>query len=83
MRKWRILLAVVLIIVAIAALAVGVVYLTVAPHSLPSFFPGHTTHPHKPTEYKKGTAGIVAGVVLVAAAIGVMLSGRRRPKRWN
>ena len=81
MNNWRMVLAVVLFIVAIAAIAVGVLYLTVDPHSLPSFFPGHTTKTHKPTEYKKGTAGVVAGVVVLAAGFGVMVSGRRK-RRW-
>jgi len=81
MRNWRMVLAVILIILAIAAIAVGVVYLTVVPHSLPSFFPGHTTKVKKPTLYKKGTAGVVAGVVVLAAAIGLIISGRRT-RRW-
>jgi amino acid permease len=82
MRKARRVIAIILLIGAIAAIAVGVVYLTVPAHSLPSILPGHVHGGSTKKLWKKGTAGVVAGVVLFGLAVGVRLSGRRK-RHWN
>ena len=70
-------LAIILLIVGIAAIAAGVLYLTQPAHSLPTFFPGYAAHvvgKHS----KRGYAGIALGAVLVIIALAVALSGPRR-----
>lgn len=68
-------LAVVVLIIALLAIAGGVMYLAVPSESLPSFFPGHlagVTAKH----YNRGDAGIGIGIVLATA--GFFLIRRRR-----
>ena len=60
MAKSRVLLAVLLGIAAVAAIALGVMYVVVPVHSLPSFIPGHAAvglAKHK----RRGEAGIGVG----------------------
>lgn len=64
------LLTVILIIVGVAAIVAGVLYLTQPAHSLPTFFPGYAAHlagkrPHR------GYAGIALGAVLIIIALFV------------
>lgn len=75
----RATLTVLLVIIAVLAIAAGVMYAVVPVHSLPSFIPGHAKvgnnkHTHR------GIAGIALGVVLLVIAVVVGSSGRRR--RW-
>jgi hypothetical protein len=73
----RRVLAIILLIVGVAAIVVGVLYLTQPAHSLPTFFPGYAAHvvgKHS----KRGYAGIALGAVLVIIALAVALSGPRR-----
>ena len=74
---------VLLVVVGALAIAAGVVYLVEPAHSLPSFFPGHMNSPARPAasaafHRKKGEAGVIAGAVLVIAAIVVAFA---RPAR--
>jgi hypothetical protein len=74
---------VLLLVVGALAIAVGVVYLVEPSHSLPSFFPGHLNSPARPVasaafHRKRGEVGVIAGAVLVIAAIVV---GFARPTR--
>jgi hypothetical protein len=72
-------LAIAIFIVGVAAIVVGVLYVTQAAHSLPTFFPGYAAHSiGKHT--KRGYAGIALGAVLVIIAFVVARSGSgRRP----
>jgi hypothetical protein len=75
----RRVLAIILLIVGVAAIAAGVVYLTQPAHSLPTFFPGYAAHVvGKHT--KRGYAGIALGVLLVIIAFVLALTGPR-PRR--
>lgn len=71
--------------IGVVAVVVGVIYLVVPSHSLPSFFPGHVlatkSHPGLGKHNKKGDAGVAAGVVLVIIAIALVASGRRSRHR--
>lgn len=61
----------VLIVVGVLGLIAGAIFVAVPAHSLPSFVPGHivgSTRHH----VKRGIAGIVLGVVLLA--VGGFLS---------
>ena len=63
-RKWLVPLAVIL---GIALIVVGIVYLAEPARSLPSFFPGHdagSTHHHT----KHGIAAILVGLACFAFA---------------
>jgi hypothetical protein len=74
-------LAIVLVIVGIAAIVVGVLYLTQPAHSLPTFFPGYAAHAVG-KHSKRGYAGISFGGVLVIIAVVVAFSGsRQQPPR--
>jgi hypothetical protein len=83
MHNWRVVISILLGIAAVAAIAIGVIYVTVPMHSLPSFIPGHTSGSgHSSLKHaKRGYAGIGVGVVLLVVAIAVTLSGRRR-RSW-
>jgi 4-hydroxybenzoate polyprenyltransferase len=70
-------LAIVIFIVGVAAIVVGVLYLTQPAHSLPTFFPGYAAHSIA-KHTKRGYAGIALGAVLVIVAIVVAMTGSRR-----
>ncbi len=62
---------IILIIVGLVLLAVGFVYLSVVTGKLPSFLgkiPHGTTH-----HFKRGYAGVIAGVVCLLVAIGLSM----------
>ena len=69
----------VLFIIALVAIAAGVVYLTESAHALPSFFPGHSASVAAVGKHtKRGIAGLVAGGVLLVISIALLMTGRRR-----
>ena len=72
----RSLLAVILLVAGVLGLVVGILYLTEAAGSLPTFFPGYVAHASGKLT-KHGIAAVVAGAVLLALGI-VAASGRRR-----
>jgi amino acid transporter len=84
MNKWRVLLAVVLGIAALAAIVLGVMYVVIPAHSLPSFVPGATSgHGHGTAKHtKRGYAGIVVGVVLLVVCVVVARTGGRHRHNW-
>jgi amino acid permease len=64
----RRVLVIALLVVGVAAIVVGVLYLTQSAQSLPTFFPGYVAHAlGKHT--KRGYAGVALGVVLVIIAL--------------
>jgi len=73
----RRLLAIILLIVGVAAIVAGVLYLTQPAHSLPTFFPGYAAHVVS-KHTNRGYAGIALGAVLVIVAFVVALTGPRR-----
>jgi 4-hydroxybenzoate polyprenyltransferase len=70
-------LAIILLIVGVAAVVAGVLYLTQPANSLPTFFPGYAAHVVG-KHMKRGYAGVALGAVLVIVAFVVALTGPRR-----
>jgi 4-hydroxybenzoate polyprenyltransferase len=73
----RRVLAIILLVVGVAAIVAGALYLTQPAHSLPTFFPGYAAHVVA-KHSKRGYAGIALGAVLVIVAFVVALTGPRR-----
>jgi hypothetical protein len=71
-------LAVVLLIAGLAALAVGIVYFTVAANELPSFL-GKLSH-NTGHRNKRGVAAAAVGVILIAGS--ALAFWRSRSRRW-
>ena len=74
-------LAIILLIVGVAAVVAGVLYLTQPANSLPTFFPGYAAHVVA-KHSKRGYAGIALGAVFLIAALVVAFRGswqRARP----
>ena len=67
MRNDR-LLAVLAAIVGIALIVVGVIYIALNEHDIPSFFPGHVSHPASHHHVKHGIAAILLGLACLAFA---------------
>ena len=75
----RRVLAIILLIIGVAAIVAGVLYLTQPAGSLPSFFPGYAAHVASKHTHR-GYAGIAFGAVLVIVSFVVALTGpHRRP----
>ena len=60
-------LTILLVVLAAALIAVGVIYLTKTAGDLPSFFPGHAAHSAK-HHYKHGLAALTLAVVALFGA---------------
>lgn len=76
----RNVIAIILVIIALLAIAAGVIYLIEPIHSLPSFFPGHTkgTGGHFDDKHtKRGLAALAVGIVIFVVGFGLGISGRR------
>lgn len=74
-------LAIILLVVGVAAVVAGVLYLTQPANSLPTFFPGYAAHVVA-KHSKRGYAGIALGAVFLIAALVVAFRGswqRARP----
>ena len=67
MRSDR-LLAALAALVGVALVAVGVIYIALNEHDLPSFFPGHVSHPASHHHVKHGIAAILLGLACLAFA---------------
>lgn len=61
-------LAVLAAIVGIALIVVGVIYIALNEHQIPSFFPGHVSHPSTHHHVKHGIAAILLGLACLAFA---------------
>jgi hypothetical protein len=76
-----VLIALVVVVVGLAFLAGGIVYYALPAHSLPSFFPSHTSATALGAgvhHTKKGLVGVVIGAVLLVAGAVVALLGTSR-----
>jgi hypothetical protein len=62
------LLALVAALIGIALLVVGVIYIVENEHQIPSFFPGHASHPSSHHHVKHGIAAILLGLACLAFA---------------
>jgi hypothetical protein len=62
------LLAVLAAVLGIALLVVGVIYIALNEHQIPSFFPGHVSHPSSHHHVKHGIAAILLGLACLAFA---------------
>jgi uncharacterized membrane protein len=62
------LLAVVAAILGVALIVVGIVYIAFNEHAIPSFFPGHVSHPSSHHHVKHGIAAILLGLACLAFA---------------
>jgi amino acid permease len=62
------LLAAVAALVGLALIAVGVIYIALNEHDIPSFFPGHVSHPASHHHVKHGIAAILLGLACLAFA---------------
>jgi hypothetical protein len=67
MRNDR-LLAALAGLVGLALIAVGVIYIALNEHDIPSFFPGHVSHPASHHHVKHGIAAILLGLACLAFA---------------
>jgi hypothetical protein len=67
MRNDR-LLAALAALVGLALIAVGVIYIALNEHDIPSFFPGHVSHPASHHHVKHGIAAILLGLACLAFA---------------
>ncbi len=67
MRNDR-LLAALAGLLGLALIAVGVIYLALNEHDIPSFFPGHVSHPASHHHVKHGIAAILLGLACLAFA---------------
>jgi hypothetical protein len=67
MRNDR-LLAALAALIGVALIAVGIVYIALNEHDIPSFFPGHVSHPASHHHVKHGIAAILLGLACLAFA---------------
>jgi hypothetical protein len=73
------LVRIVLVVLGIAAVVVGIIYLVEPVHSLPSFFPGHTSSGKgQRHHHTRGYIAIGVGVILVIIAVVARRSRRDR-----
>ena len=67
MRNDR-LLAALAALIGFVLIAVGVIYIAFNEHDIPSFFPGHVSHPSSHHHVKHGIAAILLGLACLAFA---------------
>ena len=67
MRSDR-LLAALAAILGFVLIVVGVIYIAFNEHDIPSFFPGHVSHPASHHHVKHGIAAILLGLACLAFA---------------
>ena len=67
MRSDR-LLAALAALLGLALVAVGVIYIALNEHDIPSFFPGHVSHPASHHHVKHGIAALLLGLACLAFA---------------
>jgi drug/metabolite transporter (DMT)-like permease len=62
------LLALAATLLGILLMVIGVIYLVKTEHQIPSFFPGHVSHPASHHHVKHGIAAILLGLACLAFA---------------
>jgi hypothetical protein len=62
------LLAALAALLGLALIVVGVIYIALNEHDIPSFFPGHVSHPASHHHVKHGIAAILLGLACLAFA---------------
>jgi uncharacterized membrane protein HdeD (DUF308 family) len=62
------LLAAVAAILGVVLIVIGVVYIALNEHDIPSFFPGHVSHASSHHHVKHGIAAILLGLACLAFA---------------
>ena len=67
MRNDR-LLAALAALLGLVLIAIGVTYIALTEHDIPSFFPGHVSHPANHHHIKHGIAAILLGLACFAFA---------------
>ena len=67
MRNDR-LLAALAALLGLVLIAVGIVYIALNEHDIPSFFPGHVSHASSHHHVKHGIAAILLGLACLAFA---------------
>jgi len=67
MRNDR-LLAALAALLGLVLIAIGVTYIALTEHDIPSFFPGHVSHPSSHHHVKHGIAAIFLGLACFAFA---------------
>lgn len=55
-------------LLGILLLTIGVIYIAETEHQIPSFFPGHVSHPASHHHVKHGIAAILLGLACLAFA---------------
>lgn len=67
MRSDR-LLVVLATVLGVILIVIGIVYIAFNEHDIPSFFPGHVSHPSNHHHVKHGIAAILLGLACFAFA---------------
>jgi uncharacterized membrane protein len=62
------LLALAAALLGVLLIVVGVIYMVETEHQIPSFFPGHVSHPASHHHVKHGIAAILLGLACLAFA---------------
>jgi len=62
------LLAALAAFLGLVLIAIGVTYIALTEHGIPSFFPGHVSHPSSHHHIKHGIAAILLGLACFAFA---------------
>jgi len=62
------LLAALAALLGLILIAIGLVYMVLNEHDIPSFFPGHASHPSSHHHVKHGIAAILLGLACLAFA---------------
>jgi hypothetical protein len=62
------LLAALAALIGLILIVVGIVYIALNEHDIPSFFPGHVSHPASHHHVKHGIAAILLGLACLAFA---------------
>ena len=77
MRNDRLLVALAALL-GLVLIVIGIVYIALNEHDIPSFFPGHVSHPASHHHVKHGIAAILLGLACFAFA-WFRLGPRQRP----